>query len=54
MPDLKVWNGSAFFDGAPKIWNGSAFVNPSSVWIWDGSAFQKVWSDTNECGSAAL
>ncbi|NKZ09560.1 hypothetical protein HGA11_01105 [Mycolicibacterium septicum DSM 44393] len=53
MPELKVWNGSAFVDCAPKIWNGSAFVNPSSVWIWDGSVFQKVWSDTNECGSAA-
>lgn len=43
MPDLKVWNGSAFVNGAPKIWNGSAFVNPGSAWIWDGSAFVKVW-----------
>lgn len=54
MSDLKVWNGSAFVDGAPKIWNGSVFVTPSSIWIWDGSVFQQVWPDAVECGSASF
>lgn len=53
MPDLKVWNGSAFVNGAPKIWNGSAFVNPGSAWIWNGSAFVKVWPSAIEFVSAA-
>lgn len=54
MPDLKVWNGSSFVNGAPKIWNGSAFANPSSIWIWDGYAFQQVWPDAAEYGSASF
>lgn len=54
MPDLKVWNGSAFVNGAPKIWNGSAFVTPSSICIWDGYAFQQVWPDALEYGSTSF
>ena len=34
----KVWNGSAFIDGAINVWNGTAFIG-GRIRVWNGSAW---------------
>lgn len=37
--NAKVWNGTAFVDGAVKTWDGSAYVAALAAKTWNGSAF---------------